>query len=107
LKIHFNIIHISNLISVFHCFVCTEGSHWFRGFFECGVTWFFYGKEPLALRPTPKPVDHLLSAVRDCLFNIFAATLHIWKPFLHPQPEDAPLITVTGAQLSRFEYTFK
>jgi hypothetical protein len=31
-----------------------------------------------------------LSAVRDCLFNIFAATLHIWRPFLHPQPEDAP-----------------
>jgi hypothetical protein len=30
-----------------------------------------------------------LSAVRDCLFNIFAATLHIWR-LLHPQPEDAP-----------------
>jgi hypothetical protein len=31
-----------------------------------------------------------LSAVRDCLFIIFAATLHIWRPFLHPQSEDAP-----------------
>jgi hypothetical protein len=31
----------------------------------------------------------LLSA-RDCLFNIFAASLHSWRPFLHPQPEDAP-----------------
>jgi hypothetical protein len=31
-----------------------------------------------------------LSAVRDCLFNVFAATLHNWRPFLHPQPEDAP-----------------
>jgi hypothetical protein len=28
--------------------------------------------------------------VRDCLFKIFAATLHICRPFLHPQPEDAP-----------------
>jgi len=34
--------------------------------------------------------DHPLSAVRDCLFNIFAVTLHIWRPFFHPQPEDAP-----------------
>jgi hypothetical protein len=24
--------------------------------------------------------DHLLSAVRDCLLNIFAATIHIWRP---------------------------
>ena len=31
-----------------------------------------------------------MSAVRDRLFNIFATTLHIWRPFLHPQPEDAP-----------------
>ena len=31
----------------------------------------------LAPRPTPKLQDHPLSAVRDCLFNIFAAILHI------------------------------
>jgi hypothetical protein len=33
--------------------------------------------------PTPNlsVEDHLFSAVRDCLFNIFAATLHIWRPF--------------------------
>jgi hypothetical protein len=37
----------------------------------------FYGKELLAPRPIPKLEDHPLSAVRDCLFNIFAATLHI------------------------------
>jgi len=34
----------------------------------------------LATRPTPKVDDHPLSAVLDCLFNIVAATLHIWKP---------------------------
>ena len=37
----------------------------------------FYGEELLAPRPAPKLEDHTLSAVRDCLFNIFAATLHI------------------------------
>jgi len=30
----------------------------------------------LASRPTPKLVDHSLSAVRDFLLNIFAATVH-------------------------------
>jgi hypothetical protein len=51
---------------------------------------FFYGEELLAPRPTTKLEDHPLSAVRNCLFNIFAATLRISRPFLHPQPEDAP-----------------
>jgi hypothetical protein len=35
----------------------------------------FYSEELLAPRPTPKLEDHPLSAVRDCLFNTFAATL--------------------------------
>jgi len=37
----------------------------------------FYGEDLSAPRPTPKLEGHTLSAVRDCLFNIFAATLHI------------------------------
>ena len=37
----------------------------------------FYGEALLAPRPTPKLKDHPLSAVRDCLFNLFAATLNI------------------------------
>jgi hypothetical protein len=40
----------------------------------------FCGEELLAQRPTPKLEDLPLSAVRDCLFNIFAATLHTWRP---------------------------
>ena len=44
----------------------------------------------LAPRLTSNLEDHPLSAVRDSLFSIFAATLHIWRPFLHPQSEDAP-----------------
>jgi hypothetical protein len=50
----------------------------------------FYGEELLAPRPTPKLEDRPLSAVYDLLFNVFAATLHNWRPFLDPQPEDAP-----------------
>jgi hypothetical protein len=37
----------------------------------------FYGEELLAPRPNPKLEDNPLSAVRNCLFNIFASTLHI------------------------------
>jgi hypothetical protein len=43
-----------------------------RGFTEGGGV--------LAPRPTPKLEDHPLSAVRDCLFNIFA-------PNIPPYPE--------------------
>jgi hypothetical protein len=100
-----------NLISLFHCSGRTEGSVWFRGFLWYFVTWLnFYGEELLAPLPTPKLEDHPLSAVRDSLFNIFAATFHICRPFLHPQPEDAPcrgdrdpLITVTGTHLSLWQ----
>jgi hypothetical protein len=67
----------------------------------------FYGEELLAPRPTPKLEDHPLSAARDSSFNVFAAILHNWKPFLHPQSEDAPcrgdrdpLNMVTGTHLT-------
>jgi hypothetical protein len=41
-----------------------------------------YGEE-LVPYSTTKLEDHPLSAVHDCLFNTFAATLHIWRPS-HP-----------------------
>jgi hypothetical protein len=44
---------------------------------------FIYGEELLAARPTPKQEDHTLSAARDCLFTVSAATLRNWRPFLH------------------------
>jgi hypothetical protein len=66
----------------------------------------FYGEELLAPRLTPKLEGHPLSAVHDCLLNVFTATFHIRRPFLHPQHEDAPccgdrdrLIVVTGTDL--------
>jgi hypothetical protein len=46
------------------------------------------GKELWAPRPTPKLENHPLSTVRHCLFNIFAATSHNGRPFLHPQTDD-------------------
>jgi hypothetical protein len=42
---------------------------------EYFVTKIRFCGELLAPRPTPKLENHPLSAVRDCLFNIFAATL--------------------------------
>jgi hypothetical protein len=40
----------------------------------------FYGAELLTPRPTPKLEELPLSAVSNCLFNIFSATLHTWRP---------------------------
>jgi hypothetical protein len=37
----------------------------------------------VSLPPNPEVENHPLSTVSDCLFNIFAATLHIYRPHLH------------------------
>jgi hypothetical protein len=61
------------------CYPVPIRPKYFRGFVcEYFVTKIrFHGQELLAPSPTPKLEDHPLSVVRDCLFNIFAATLHI------------------------------
>ena len=41
----------------------------------------FFTEELLAPRPTPKLEKHPMSAVHYCLFNIFAATVHIGGRF--------------------------
>jgi hypothetical protein len=85
-NIHFNII----LPSTPHCLGLTDKSVRIPGSGNRFVRYLsFYGEELLVPRPTPKLEDHPLSSVRDCLFNIFADTLHIWTSFLHPQPEDS------------------
>jgi len=62
----------------------------------------FYGEALLPLRPTPKPEDHPLSAVRYYLFNIFAATLHTaGRPSLRKLRTGHAV--VTGTDLSRME----
>jgi len=60
----------------------------------------FCGERLLSPRSTAKLEDHTLSAVRVCLFNILAATLHKWKLFLQTQPEDVSAV-VEGTHSSR------
>jgi hypothetical protein len=52
----------------------------FRGDCKCFSTYNFYMVGYFSPRPTPKLEVHPLSTVRDSLFNIFSATLHIWRP---------------------------
>ena len=54
---------------------CLQKKHLAHDYFI--TEFFFHGEELLAPRPTPKLEYHPLSAVRDCLFNLFAATLNI------------------------------
>jgi hypothetical protein len=61
-----------------------------RGALKHFVTKKIYGESLSAPRPAPKLEDHTLSAVRNCSFNIFAATFRTRRTSLHPQPENAP-----------------
>jgi len=61
----------SLLEGVFHTFML-----WFCPAFRSQDMLSFYGKQFLVPHPNPNLVDHTLSAVRDCLFKVFAATLH-------------------------------
>jgi hypothetical protein len=65
-------------MSLFRCLGHTKVSVQVGGFVcEYLITKIsFHGEKLLAPRPTPKLEDHPLSAVRDCLFNIFAGTLN-------------------------------
>ena len=56
----------------------------------------FYSVRLLASRQTPKLEDHSWSAVHDCLFNIFAANLHIWKPTPPSATQGTRYTVVTG-----------
>jgi len=68
---------VSDAVTLFRCFGCTNGSLQVRNFVKCFVTlWFVTVKICFVSRPTPELEDHPLSPVRYCLFNIFAATLH-------------------------------
>jgi len=78
---------------------------------------FFYSEELFVTRPTPKLQDHPLSAVRDCLFSISAATLPLpaLKIFLrwgtvslvqHPKLEDHPLSAASDCLFSISTATF-
>ena len=56
----------------------------------------FYSVRLLASRQTPNLEDHSWSAVHDCLFNIFAANLHIWRPTLPSATQGTRHAVVTG-----------
>jgi len=58
----------------------------------------FYGEEHLA--QPPKLEDHPLSAVRDCIFNILAAILHIGGRFSIHNLRTRHAV-VTGTHFSR------
>jgi hypothetical protein len=55
-------------------------------FFNCT----FLSREFVNNSPKHKPGGPQFHFSPDCLFNIFAPTLHVCRPFLHPQREDAP-----------------
>ena len=59
----------------------------------------FYDEEKLAAHPTCMLEDRPLSAIRDCLFNIFRGTFNIGGHFSIGDPGDVSCL-VTGTYLS-------
>jgi hypothetical protein len=45
------------------------------------VTSWFIGCRVVRFRPSARGEDHPLSSVRDCLLNVFAASLHVWREY--------------------------
>jgi hypothetical protein len=72
---------VLNLVSIFLS-VChpSKESVQVRGPLWHFVTSLFFTWWVVSSRQTPKQEDHPLSPLRDCSFNMFVATLHIWKP---------------------------
>jgi len=64
---------------------------------------FFYREELLAPRPTLKLEDHPLSAVRDCLFNLFAAT-HVSRDQNAGRIQSVRTVNITFESLEEFRY---
>ena len=63
---------------IFHSLGCTKGSVQARSKCIRFVTRpFFFLRRVVRTSPNPQLQDHSLSAVRYCLFNILATTLHI------------------------------
>jgi hypothetical protein len=84
---------VRNLVPFLHCLGCTTGPVEDRCLVKCCITWLFFNP--------PRLEDHPFLGVRDCLFNIFAAILHIWRPFFHPQPLRTRHDVVTRTHLPR------
>jgi hypothetical protein len=74
--------HIQNPMSIFLSFggLSKESVQVWGLLWRIETSFFFYGEGLLAPLSITKLKDRLLSAVRDCLFNIFAATFLIWRP---------------------------
>jgi len=72
------LLHVSYLRCLFPLLMLHQRiSSGSRQFWKFCIKASFYDKELLAPRPTPKQEDYPLSTFIDCLFNIFADTLHI------------------------------
>jgi hypothetical protein len=72
---------VHTIPSIFLCLgrLSKESVH-VRGFLWIFATRYFL-RWVVSLTPNPRLEDHPLSAVLDFLFNIFAATIHIWRLF--------------------------
>jgi len=79
---------------------------WFGSCTHCIVACFPFSKNINILHQTPNLEDHPLSPVRNCLFDIFAATLHIGGRSSNHNRRTRHAV-VAGSQISRQSINYK
>jgi hypothetical protein len=100
-------LQVPNFMSPFRCLGRTKISVQVRGFlcehFETRYVFTFRG---CCNSPKPQAEDQLLSVAHDCLFKLFAATLHIGDRSSIRNMRTCHAL-VTGSHLSRWDPTLQ
>ena len=95
--------HIPNLMSLFRCLGSTKVSIQVRGIlYECFVTWYFL-RWVVSTSPNPQAGGPPLVGCLRMLIQYIRSYPSHWRPFLHPQPDDAPC---RGDRLSTCTITY-
>ena len=82
--------HVPNFMSLFHSLSPTKGSFHFRGLGKCFVIWYFLWGKVDSISPNPQAGGLPLVGCPRLLIQYIRSHPPYWRPFLHPQHEDAP-----------------
>ena len=81
---------VPNLMSLFRCLGCTKVSVQVRGSCNRFVKDMFLRRGVVSTSPNPQAGGPPLVGCPRLLIQYIRSYPSYWRPFLHPQPEDAP-----------------
>ena len=81
---------VSDAVTLFRCFGCTNGSLQVRSFVKCFVTWWFVTVKICFVSPNPRAGGPPLVACPLLRIQYIRSYPPYWRPFLHPQIKNSP-----------------